>query len=352
MTRKSPRRGKGFTLIELLVVIAIIALLISILLPSLAGARKSARTAKCLSNMNQFGKAMSTYSGNFKFFMSGYSWKANRNYSQFPDLGPQNSDVYAHMNQAVDIVRRLMSADAATYPGFAGASGRMVDRNYSHLPALDGGFFSNQLPEYAVACPEDKTTLIWQKNILTPLEGIQDTGDPDLNSPIGYKKLYPFYSTYQFVPNSWTPERQQYPIYQAGGPMGDHLLYYHYPGLTQMGVRNLSDVQFPSQKVWIFDLYSRHYSKRTYWHAHEQAVQPLLMFDTSVSIRKTRDSNVGWDPLQPDNVNAYTSYIFNPFPFEAAQALSSSGQDTVKGYFRWTRQGIKGVDYGGREVRR
>jgi len=353
MTRRAVRQSRnGFTLIELLVVIAIIALLISILLPSLAGARKTARTNKCLSNMNQFGKAMSTYSGSFKFFMSGFSWNANRVYSRYPDLGAQPADLYAHMNQAVDIVRRMMGADAATYPPFPGTTGRMVDRNYGHLPAIDGGFFSEKLPEPVVACPEDKSTLIWQQNYLTPLEGLADTGDPDVPSPVGYKKLAPFYSTYQFVPNTWAPERQPFPISQATGAQGNHLLYQHWGASTKVGTRNLADVQYPSQKVWIFDLYSRHFSKRTFWHAHEQAIQPLLMFDTSVAIRKTRESNVGWDPTQPDNVTAFTNYTFYPWPFEPAQTLSGGATDTVKGYFRWTRNGIKGVDYGGREVRR
>jgi prepilin-type N-terminal cleavage/methylation domain-containing protein/prepilin-type processing-associated H-X9-DG protein len=59
-----PRRG--FTLIELLVVVAIIALLISLILPSLAGAREAARRAKCESNLRQIATALNLYAQDFK----------------------------------------------------------------------------------------------------------------------------------------------------------------------------------------------------------------------------------------------------------------------------------------------
>ncbi len=57
----SVRRSGAFTLIELLVVVAIIALLISILLPSLSKARDGAKTTACLANLHDLGVALHTY---------------------------------------------------------------------------------------------------------------------------------------------------------------------------------------------------------------------------------------------------------------------------------------------------
>ncbi|MCP4592758.1 MAG: prepilin-type N-terminal cleavage/methylation domain-containing protein [bacterium] len=65
MHRRCPvkrRRVFGFTLIELLVVVAIIALLISILLPSLSRARELSKRLVCASNLSGAGKACKIYS--------------------------------------------------------------------------------------------------------------------------------------------------------------------------------------------------------------------------------------------------------------------------------------------------
>ncbi len=65
-------RRKGFTLIELLVVVAIIALLISILLPSLARAREIAKRAVCASNLRSIGQAIKVYANdNQDYFPTG-----------------------------------------------------------------------------------------------------------------------------------------------------------------------------------------------------------------------------------------------------------------------------------------
>ena len=60
------RPARGFTLVELLVVIGIIAILISILIPTLARARDAAGRTQCLSNLRSVYTLMKIYEVNYK----------------------------------------------------------------------------------------------------------------------------------------------------------------------------------------------------------------------------------------------------------------------------------------------
>ncbi|HOW69041.1 MAG TPA: prepilin-type N-terminal cleavage/methylation domain-containing protein [Phycisphaerae bacterium] len=63
--RSGPRRA-GFTLIEVLVVVAIIALLITILIPSLTKAREMAKRSSCLAALHQIGLGLVGYASDHK----------------------------------------------------------------------------------------------------------------------------------------------------------------------------------------------------------------------------------------------------------------------------------------------
>lgn len=61
LTRRQPKTARAVTLIETLVVISLIGALMSIVLPSLAAARESARQAQCASNVRQLQLANDLY---------------------------------------------------------------------------------------------------------------------------------------------------------------------------------------------------------------------------------------------------------------------------------------------------
>lgn len=75
--RNHPHVRSGFTLVELLVVIGIIAVLIGILLPSLNRARRTAKTATCLSSLRQIGNFVQMYVSDNKGFLPAakHTWQ-------------------------------------------------------------------------------------------------------------------------------------------------------------------------------------------------------------------------------------------------------------------------------------
>lgn len=91
---RSPRLVSAFTLIDLLVSIAIIAILISLLLPSLTNVREATRRVVCSSNSRQIGLGIAMYAEDEKTFpFSAYEPKLSD-----PDGAPQ----FMHFARASD----------------------------------------------------------------------------------------------------------------------------------------------------------------------------------------------------------------------------------------------------------
>jgi prepilin-type N-terminal cleavage/methylation domain-containing protein len=321
-------RTRAFTLIELLVVIAIIALLIGILLPSLGEARKVARMAVCCSHFSQLSIGYQNYSADFQERLASFTWQPNKVYPG-PFGGPAATQTAAASNQAADIIRRRADrTDILPDPS------RLPHRHYSHLVMNE--YLSTTLPEKIMACPEDRVLLGWQSEprIL----------DPKPNGALtGFNMWWGYSSSYQIVPAAWSPDSgdtvSQYPA--------DHNLFWT-GGNAKWGLRKTSDIHYPANKVGVFEFISRH-GKKPLYHAHQQAVVPMTMWDGSAGPRKTADSNRGFIPTSPAGAAA-TQYVYDPNILGVEPPAASGTTDQVIGVFRWTRGGLKGVDYGGKEI--
>jgi prepilin-type processing-associated H-X9-DG protein len=103
MERRS--KASAFTLVELLVVIGIIAVLIGILLPVLAGARRAAETAQCLSNLRQIGQGFAMYTSEH------LGWGIPGFIRQRPSFGGRGEETWATILAAKKYIKGVDQID-------------------------------------------------------------------------------------------------------------------------------------------------------------------------------------------------------------------------------------------------
>ncbi len=340
------RRVLGFTLIELLVVIAIIALLIGILLPALAKARRAGRGAVCASNLRQQGIGMASYATDFQDKIVSYSWKANVVYptDHIDTNRAFNDDMAAQMAQATDILRRRSGRGMTGPTALIHNTLTMPHRSFNHLVMFD--YLSSQLPEQIAACPEDRGLILSQANPFDPtLHGVMPAGGPfaDQFNNATVRARYPYSSTYQLVPYAWTEDRTAHirPV-----PSTTHL-FTTVRADNIYGNRRLSQVNFSGNKVFMFEFNDWHGGRDNPFYAYEHAAPKIMFFDTSVRTEKTADANRGWDPMNPTSADtAY--YTYTPLSTEPP-AIGDPGA-MLPVWYRFTRGGLAGVDFGSKEI--
>ena len=159
--RKDSSVCRGFTLVELLVVIGIIALLISVLMPALAAARRSAQLLKCSAQLRTLGQAMLMHAQDHRgcFPLAGNINPAAGSSCHPQDLGDgsmQKYDYFSNDGGGANIVPTAFPEAFAPYLGVEVVS----DGWWNADPAMLTGVLRD-----AFQCPSDEYTAMqsnWQ----------------------------------------------------------------------------------------------------------------------------------------------------------------------------------------------
>lgn len=144
------QRTNSFTLIELLMVIAIIAILASLLLPSLSKAKEISRAAACQNNLKQIGLASSQYTNDYNEYTAalvdngtykymGWCYTLG-SYLQLGDIPTEIDLKFAKNNTVYTCISHRWRE--GSYPNVRGFYGRGYGMNY-HFQGLSATDYFN-----------------------------------------------------------------------------------------------------------------------------------------------------------------------------------------------------------------
>jgi type II secretory pathway pseudopilin PulG len=328
----------GFALVELMAVVVCVVLIASVLLVMGEGARRQARIGEDLSNLRRIGALTQSYGADFNDLMWSFSWRPGNYVSPWPDLQSSATDLGAGANQAVAIMRKL-SGNAGLPP----VSLWVPHIGYSHLVLAD--YADERAPVRWVVSSGDRHRLKW---IEDPACFRLDCFAPYQPSSFGHGYIWLYSASFRlptaFYDRSPVPHR----ISQAGT---QNMNSFWVSIDAQLHGQQLAQIAHPSAKVMMHDDFSWHFGTRKPVFLLPEARVSLLFSDGAATVKKSADANPGWiNPNSPNHPTTVTPwYKYQPSQAWEPPALTGSS-DIGFGYYRWTRMGVKGRDYGGPEV--
>ncbi len=349
---------RGFTLIELLVVIAIIALLVSILLPSLGKARDLAKAAITLSNQKQFTLATLNYATDNREVLSGYTPpEANPGGTTWtirmfagenapPVVRTVASEVEWMSLRGYDLIFRNSTPEYLLAPGSV-PTNWLPQINYSHLPLV--AYMSKRLPDPVILGAADIQRQDWQYRLRI---GSRPETIAGLGGPATAEYRYPYSSSFSYALHATFPDRDG-----ATGNIrqADHVgVFFVTPSPTfRLSRRRASDVASPARKVAWVEAFARHSgNKRLPAFFMNNRAEPIAsFFDGSARFIKSADASRGAYTLangtviEPLSLTYDRNGVVEDLPW-TNNANTYTGPE-LRGQIRWTKGGLKGFDFTG-----
>jgi len=329
--------------IELALLVASVVIVASITVVLGARSRAAAGLNRDLGNLRQMGQWTGSYVADFEGRAWSYTSAPN---SQWFALRPTGMALNDAAKQAIDIIRRRTGREDFPIPG-----NWIPHVLYSHLVLAD--YADVSLPDRRFIATCDVHRMNWtddpvnkhDQGFWQPYQEPQGGGAPGPNG-----RRWPYSSSY-LVSIGWfdagqnniDPGQQNGRMYQTAGNA------YAIPGGTTFGAPRMSEVYYPSQKVLLHDQSSCYTSRERTHFAIAGVSVTVLMGDGAAALRRTNDSNPGWNPRIITSATP-TQYEYEPRDWEPPTTNGEPSEFIEAGYFRWTRGGVLGRDFGGSEI--
>lgn len=336
---------RAFSRTDLTASVVVLSVLAALVIAGLSETRRTARLDEDIANLQRLGVATGAYGADHADLNWGFSWVEGETYEMLGldgeiELVTPASDYEGGALQAVHLIRLL--GDRIGADGMPTINNWVAHVLYSHLPLQE--YQGTRIPVRTVASTADTVRLNWQDDP----KGNFDQGFwlPLQPAPVAVNRRWPYSSSYRQSSSAWDRSQSDLSDLAAGRRIRQSSTHNTYviPTDADVGRVSQADVEHPSGKVHVHDSHQRHFGQRTPYFGLPEARIPLLMFDGAVGVRQTADANPGWHP--GNDLMACDLFWYQPASWEPA-TTSGEFSDLVYGYYRWTRGGLKGRDYGG-----
>ncbi len=364
----------AFTLLELLAVLALAALALTLSIVTQQQDRAAAWKLLDIQRLGALQAASAAFTLSHQEKLPSLLPGGRQAASQFPPdaryipapdelVHPADSDLAASAKWAIHIIRKRGGRSPAEMPVPANW---LAGISYSHLAVAD--FLAVQLPSQQFVSAADRFRLRWH-DIAAYDAGAFGPFQPGDDFPA----RWPYSSSFELAPAAWSPDRSLNGNDGVVAQGASHRSFWTAGLNNTLGLRRLAEVRYPSRKICWFDSVGHYSGRRDWYYAQPECEGLFSTFDGAVHmlptgiprailvpgnpvtsyIRGTK-LNPGWDPLLSNSAFS-TTFSYEPQPWEPPKrngAYGSGGSsENLKGFQRFTRQGLAGIDFGGQEIR-